>query len=340
VPADTPRARPPLLSTRALGRAAPHGVPLLRDGVRLALGRVFGPPPFDPEADPGDPGLFGPGSASWPILAEPAAIVGGIRALLVQLTHPLAMAGVAEHSAFRSDAIGRLRRTSGYVTALTFGTTREALEVTRLVRRAHAGVRGHARDGRPYAADDPHLLAWVSIAMTASMLATDAAYAPTPADAATRDRFVAEQARGAALLDPRVDLVTLATDADAIVALQRGELPLPMVEDGSLPVSVSDLEAALAWYRAELTVDDEGRDALRFLLWPPLTPAARLGYLPLLTGALATLPPDLRRILGVPHGWVAAAAARTNTRATLGLLRAAVGASPAVAAATARARAR
>ncbi|MBW3657062.1 MAG: DUF2236 domain-containing protein [Actinobacteria bacterium] len=313
---------------------------MLRAGVRTALGRVFGGPPFDLHGESGDPGLFGPGSASWRIIAEPAAIVGGVRSLLLQLTHPLAMAGVAEHSAFRTDGLGRLQRTSGYVTTLTFGTTPEALTVTRAVRSAHATVRGHARDGRPYAADDPHLLAWVSIAMTSSMLATDAAFAPEPADAGMRDRFVAEQARGAALLDPRLDLARLGADADRLVALQRGELPLPMIDDGSLPTTVADLEAALDWYRRELAVDDHGREALRFLLWPPLPAATRAGYLPILAGALSTLPRDVRALLGVPRGRLSAASARTGTRVALAVLRAASGPSPAVAAATARAERR
>lgn len=315
-------------------------MPVLRAGVRAALGHVFGGPHFDPHGEPGDAGLFGPGSASWRILGEPAAIVGGVRSLLLQLTHPLAMAGVAEHSSFRSDGLGRLQRTSGYVTTLTFGTTLEALAVTRAVRSVHATVRGRARDGRPYAADDPHLLAWVSIAMTSSMLATDAAFAAVPADEGARDRFVAEQARGAALLDPRVDLAGLATDADRLVALQRGELPLPMIDDGSLPTTVADLEVALAWYRAEQAVDDHGREALRFLLWPPLPAATRAGYLPVLAGALSTLPPDVRALLGVPGGRLPAASARTGTRLVLSLLRAATGPSPAVAVATVRAEGR
>ena len=71
--------------------------------------------------------LCGPGSASWRVIGEPAAIAGGLRALLLQVAHPLAMAGVADHSAFRTDPLGRLHRTSAYVTASTFGSTPEAL---------------------------------------------------------------------------------------------------------------------------------------------------------------------------------------------------------------------
>lgn len=322
-----------------LTRVAPRGVPGLRRAVRSGLARAFGPPPFDPTADPGDPGLFGPASASWRVLGEPAAIVGGVRALLTQLTHPLAMAGVADHSGFRDDPLGRLQRTSGYVTALTFGSTREAFAVTRAVRRAHAGVRGTAPDGRAYAADDPHLLAWVGIALASSFLATDRAYAPRPVDPATADAFVAEQSRGAALLDPRVDLAAIEHDADALTALRAGELSLPMVDDGTLPGSVAELDAALARFRSELAVDDQGRAALRFLLWPDVPAPIRAGYLPLLAGALATVPPDLRRLLGMPANRPAARLLRLQTRGALTLLRTATGPSPNVAAARRRATA-
>ncbi len=320
-------------------RVVPRGVPGVRGAVRGTLRRAFGPPPFDPAADLGDPGLFGPGSASWRVVGEPAAIVGGIRSLVVQLTHPLAMAGVADHSAFRDDALGRLRRTSAYVTVLTVGSTREAFAVTRAVRRAHAGVRGTAPDGRAYAAGDPHLLAWVGIAFTSSLLATDRAYAASPVGPAEADAFVAEQSRGAALLDPRVDLAAIEHDADALVALRAGELPLPMIEDGSLPTSVAELDRALGRYREELRVDDQGREALSFLLWPNVPAGIRAGYLPLLAGALATIPRDLRDLLGVPGGRVTAAAVRANTRAALTALRLATGPSPGVALARARAEA-
>src|SRR5688500_18964402 len=155
---------------RLLATATPDGLPLTGRIIRAGLARAFGPPPFDPSAAPGDPGLFGPEAASWTIISDPAAIVGGIRALLVQLLHPLAMAGVADHSRFRDNALSRLQRTSAYVTATTFGATTDALAAAATVRRVHTRVRGVAPDGRPYAAADPHLLAWVSMALTSSFL--------------------------------------------------------------------------------------------------------------------------------------------------------------------------
>ena len=330
-------AMPPSL-LRRVAAAAPAGLPFTQPLARSGLARIFGPPPFDPAAAPGDPGLFGPGSASWQVIAEPAAIVGGIRSLLVQLLHPLAMAGVADHSAFRDDPLARLHRTSGYVSTTTFGSTPEALGVAAAVRRAHRVVAGQAPDGRPYRAGDPALLAWVSVALTSSFLATDRTYAPSPIDPVTADRFVAEQARGAALLDPRVDLDALAADAAALAELRAGTLPLPLIDERVLPVSVAQMGAYLDDVRPSLRVNHQGRELLRFLLWPNLSPPLRAAYLPLLSGALGSLEPWQRRMLGTRVG-PAAAAWRVQTRALLTGLRIGAGTSPALAMATRRAAA-
>lgn len=321
---------------RWVAGALPHGVPAMRTVLRAGLGRAFGAPAFDPSADPGDPGLFGPGSASWRVIGDAAAIVGGIRALLVQLLHPHAMAGVAEHSRFRDDPLGRLHRTSAYVTATALGSTSEALAVARAVRHVHHGVRGVAADGRPYRADDPHLLAWVSVALTSSFLAADRAYAAQPADATEADAFVAEQSRVGALLDPRVDLDALAEDEAALQALRAGELSLPMLVDGLLPTTVAELNVHLAVFRAELAVDAQGREALRFLAWPPLPLALRAAYLPMLAGAVATLEPWQRRLLGLPASRLASWPLRVNTDAWLTAFRLSVGGSPSVDAAHGR----
>lgn len=328
----------PVSVLQRVAAAAPAGLSLTQSLARSGLARIFGPPPFDPAAAPGDPGLFGPGSASWQIIAEPAAIVGGIRSLLVQLLHPLAMAGVADHSGFRDDPLDRLHRTSAYVSTTTFGSTPEVLGVADAVRRAHRRVAGTAPDGRRYRAGDPALLTWVSVALTSSFLATDRAYAPAPVDAGTADRFVAEQARAAALLDPRVDLDLLAADADAVQALRSGTLPLPLVDEGTLPVTTAQLDGYLSEQRPALGLNQQGRQALRFLLWPDLAPPLRAAYLPLLSGALASLAPWQRRLLGVRLG-PAAGLWRMQTRGLLAALRIGAGTSPALAMATRRAAA-
>ena len=316
-----------------LASADPRGgVPFVSAGVRAALAHVFGPPPFDPEAYPGDPGLLGPDSASWRIIGDPAAIIGGIRALLVQLLHPLAMAGVADHSRFRDDALGRLRSTSAYVVTSTFGAMPEVLGIARRVRGRHSTVAGAAPDGRTYAAADPHLLVWVSIALTSSFLAAHRAYAPRISPAA-EDAFVAEQARIAALLDPRVDLGEFDTMAAGERAARADTLPL--IAEGLLPRTVAELTATLAAYEPELEVNDQGRAAVRFLLWPDIGPL-RAGYLPVLAGAVATLPAHQRRMLGLRVPRAVAAATRAQTRASVAATRLAVGSSPARGVASAR----
>lgn len=316
-------------TSRLVARAAPGGVPLARDAIRLGLARVFGPPPFDPHRDPGDPGLFGPASASWRIIGEPAAIVGGLRALLVQLLHPHALAGVVDHSAFRDDPIGRLQRTSAYVTTSTFGSTREVLMMARRVRGVHTRVRGRTPDGQAYDAGDPRLLAWVSIALTSSFLASDDAFSLSPADDATADAFVAEQARIAALLDPRVDLDALERDPAALAALRAGEAVLPMLADGSLPTSQTGLSQRMTEYRPELGVDARGAEALRFLLWPRLPAPMKAAYLPLAAGAVATLEPWQRQVLGLPASRAASWPLLWQARAMLAALRLGTGVSPA-----------
>ena len=321
------------LATRVVARTLPHGLPVARTLVHRGLDRVFGPPPFEPDDPSGDQGLFGPGSATWRVIGEPAAIVGGIRALLTQLLHPHAMAGVADHSRYRDDPLARLQGTAAWVTTAAFGTTDNVLAVSRHVRRIHRRVRDTAPDGREYAADDPQLLTWVSVALTSSFLATDAAYAPRPAVGTDADAFVAEQSRAAALLDPRVDLAALDRDPDARRALRDGTHPLPLLDDGRLPTSVAELEACLAAFAGALGVNAQGREALRFLLLPPIPRPLLAGYLPLLAGALTTLDDRACALLRVPHDPVTRRAARLQASWLLTALRATAGPSPSLKAA-------
>ena len=83
-------------------------------------------------------------------------LIGGVSALLLQALHPLAMAGVAEHSSYQEDPLGRLRRTASFVGTTTFGTVEQAEAAIAQVRRVHRRVKGIAPDGRPYSAADPN----------------------------------------------------------------------------------------------------------------------------------------------------------------------------------------
>jgi uncharacterized protein (DUF2236 family) len=325
-----PRPPHPIAPVVAL---APDGLPGIRRGIHRAMRRVFGDRSTIADTDP-DPGLCGPASPSWRIIGEPAAIAGGVRALLLQTLHPLAMAGVAAHSRYREDPLARLRSTSTWVTTATFGTTAQVLDAARAVRRAHRTVHGRAPDGRHYSAGDVALLTWVSIALTSSFLAADHLWAPQPVTGAHADRFVAEQSRLAALLDERVDLDALRRAPDAADALRAGRVDLPLLAD--LPHSVEDLIGTLESFVPDLAAGDQARDAIRFLRWPPLPAVVRAAYMPLFAGAAGSLAGWQRRMLGLPAGRIPGATAVITAATVLTTLRSASGRSPAYEAARRR----
>lgn len=153
----------------------------------LALGQL------DLESPKGDPGLFGPHSISWQVHGDfPSMLVGGIGALMLQLLHPLALTGVWDHSNFREDLLGRLRRTSQFISGTTFGSTRDAEWLLDKVRTIHLQVTGTAPDGTPYAASDPDLLTWVHVAEVSSFLAAHLRYRAPHLSRADQDAYYAE----------------------------------------------------------------------------------------------------------------------------------------------------
>lgn len=305
--------------------------------LRRALTRLFGPPPFDPNRDPGDPGLTGPGSPSWQLIAEPAAIVGGIRGLYLQIAHPLAMAGVADHSAFRTDPLGRLHRTTAYVTVTTFGSTFEGLAAIDRVRAIHRAVRGVGPFGTPYDASSPELLTWVSIVLTSSFLATDRLFAPHPLSADQADQFVREQSTIAALLDLRIsphDIVIDHLDGDgtgsttSLVDRLAESRRLPMIRNGWLPLSTTELRQRLETFGPDLRLSEAGEDAVAFLKTPPLTPLMGRAYRILAAGACASLEPSHAELLGLALSEAQRTAALRRARETLRVTRWASGTAP------------
>lgn len=218
------------------------------------------------------PRWFADGSPIQAVHGDASMFVGGIRALLLQSLHPLAMAAVAGHSGFRSDPWGRLQRTSYFLAVTTFGAAPDAAAAVDRVRAIHARVTGLDARGRPYAASDPHLLTWVHVAEVDSFLAAHDRYGDEPLDAAGRDRYVAETAvvaRALGVLDP--------------------------------PESVGELAEQLAAYRPELEGTADARAAARFLLLrPPLPVAVRPFYAGLAASAVNLLPPHARLALRLP----------------------------------------
>ena len=164
--------------------------------LRSRVGAFLPAPPA--AGAPGDPGLFGPGTAAWRIGRERALLLAGPAALLLQVAHPLVGVGVAAHSDFTADPLRRLRGTLEAVLTVTFGDHDQALAAARAVGRQHAPVRGALTAdagpfpvGTPYRAQDPALAQWVWATLVWSALqATRAVVGPVPpaeADAYVRD---------------------------------------------------------------------------------------------------------------------------------------------------------
>ena len=246
------------------------------------------------ESHPGDPGLLGPDSVSWPVIGDVAAFIAGIRALLIQTAHPEVVAGVIDHSAFRTDTLGRLSRTSAWITATTFGAATEARAAVDIVNRAHRRVQGHSERGRPYNATDPYLAAWVQNALTDSFLTAYQVYGPRPLADRQADRFVSEQASIGELL---------------------GAQPLPE--------TAADLRSWIADH-PDIAPTDHQREAIRFLRNPPLPVLVRPVYRLLFWAAAATLPERLQDLLDLSPPGSSISAGRVVARA----LRWALGDSP------------
>src|ERR1700742_770490 len=126
---------------------------------------------------------------------DSSMFVGGLRALLLQSLHPMAMAAVAGHSGYKGDPWGRLQRTSYFLAVTTFGRASDAQATIDRVKAIHRRVTGTAPDGRPYAAADPHLLTWVHIAEADSFLRAHSTFGARPLDKDGRDGYVADMAR-------------------------------------------------------------------------------------------------------------------------------------------------
>ncbi len=218
-----------------------------------------------------DPGLFGPSSIAWRVHSESSMLVGGLRALLLQTLHPLAIAGVTDHSVFRQDPWGRLHRTGQFIGATTYGNTATAEQIIARVRAVHAKVTGVAADGRPYEANDPHLLLWVHITEVDSFLRAYDRYAPGRLTDAERDQYVAEMAEIGRRLGAE-----------------------------NVPTSRLELAQCLDSFRPECEPGAQTREAVRFLLLPPVPFLLRGPYGLIGAASVGLLPTWARRQLRLP----------------------------------------
>jgi uncharacterized protein (DUF2236 family) len=246
--------------------------------------------------DAADDGFFGPASVAWQVSADLASPAAGLRALLMQALHPLAMAGVDQHSGWRRDPVGRLAATSAYLATITFGERAAAAAAAARVRRVHDHVRGgDAVTGRLYAAGDPALLLWVHAALVQSSLAAGQAFG-TPLSAEDSDRYVAEM----------------------MVAAELVGVPRPLI-----PASVAELDQYVASVRPQLRCTPAARESMAYLLHPPGLDQEVAGFWQdVRDGALAVLPEWAREMYGygAPQPPPLAPGRRTEIRQSLGVL--------------------
>lgn len=226
----------------------------------------------------GDPGLFGPGSEVWRVHADLLPMmIGGIGALVLQSLHPLALAGVWDHSSFRQDLRGRLARTASFIAATSYGGRAMAEQAIERVRSIHSQVVGHHPDGRSYRADDPQLLYWVHLTECSCFLRCYRAFVDPAMSRARRDRYHAEMARIAQLLG---------CDAAALRAAR-------------IAVTEQQARADMRDYLDQLEFSERSAFVLQLLHDTPLAPGRLALQRLLVQAALAHLPhwayPLLRR---------------------------------------------
>ena len=249
-----------------------------------------------------DAGYHLPGSAVWAVHGSMSPIVAGIRTLLMQSLHPGALAGVHEHSNFREDPLGRLANTIRWIFTVTYGSTEAAENASHRVRRLHEAVQGSYSDNlgteRGYSANDPELASWIHLAFTDAFLTAHEIWGG--AIPGGPDAYVREWAQAGRLMGV-----------------------------GDPPLSEAEMHRELdRWYNSgELRVDARVAETVEFIRNPPLNRMLRPGYRILFAGAVHSLEPRYRQMLGlaVPRLGPVTLPVRLATKLVLGVVRLALG---------------
>lgn len=220
-----------------------------------------------------DFGLFKPTDAPWVVHGDLATLVGGIRALLMQALHPGSLAGVAQHSRYEQDPLGRLAGTTKWLTILTFGSKEAIAQESARVNGMHKQVVGQYEDKpghkKDYAASDQDLLLWVHIAFTDSFL-------------------IAHEFYGARAIP---------NGSDAYVSLwSKAVEPLGLAQ---APQTRNELKITIQNFDPLLRADQKTLDVVKFIKKPPLSRAARFAYAIMFQAAAVTIEPKYLRILGI-----------------------------------------
>lgn len=233
-----------------------------------------------------DDGLFPTGSVVRRVHGDVTSMmVGGVAALLLQMLHPKVLAGVWDHSNFRADMHGRLRRTARFIALTTYGGRDEAEGAIARVRAIHARVGGTLPDGSPYAADDPDLLLWVHVTEAMAFLDAWIRYGEPAMSRADQDRYFADM---------------------ALVGRKLGVVDPPLTRSAALCV--------LHAMRPDLRVDERTREVARAVLrHRPGNPAVLPFQQVTFHAAIDLLPAWARRLHGLSSPPLARPAVRAAT---------------------------
>ncbi|MEJ6574576.1 MAG: oxygenase MpaB family protein [Actinomycetes bacterium] len=220
-----------------------------------------------------DSGLFKPDGSVWKVHGSLATLVGGVRALLLQAAHPAPLAGVAQHSRYESDPMGRLAGTTRWLTITTFGSTEIINREANRVNAMHSKVSGEytSKSGAhsSYRAQDARFLLWVHCAFTDSFIKSHLALGyPLPSGP---DEYVRDWAKSA--------------------------IPLGL---NSAPRSMAQLEETLEDFRMnDLGRTEKTSEVVQFILKPPFGKTGLIFYRVITSAAIATLDKNEIEILGL-----------------------------------------
>ena len=275
---------------------------------KTLLTMLSGDPSGEPDwvkamSDGDDDGYFGQDSVVWQVNGGNPVMVAGVVALLMQTLHPGAMAGVHDHSRFRTDPLGRLSGTVRWVVTTTFASTDVVGKELERVAKMHSRVTGSYTPGNSdtevsYQASDHDLTSWVHIVFTDAFLRAHRTWGEpleTIDGESGEDRYVRQWATTGRLMGMQ-----------------------------NPPESVAELHQHLRAFDEVMRVDDRVKEAVRFILRPPLPKSVAPGYRLLAAGAVSILDPHYRQLLGIRRPWWPAI---TVTGWLLGLIRRVLGTS-------------
>ncbi|MCB0974516.1 MAG: DUF2236 domain-containing protein [Actinobacteria bacterium] len=319
-------------------RVLPYGIPVVRQEFLDRTG-IF-KSTLDRNATPGDPGLFGPRSATWELTGHVSIALAGVRAALLQALSVSIPTATHSTGAFYEDFLGRVERTGAFVQAQNLGSMNEVYRTARRVRAMHRVVKGEWKDGTEYDATDPHQTAWVSMTLTDSILVMYERFGRGPVPQHKADEFVRQQSIHDALLDHRVNLDEVFNDPDQRRALQAGTLPLPLIEEGELPTTREQLAVYMQRFTPELSLSRLTRALIDAAVTLDTMPeAARQMARVFVLATLSTMPDEWHDLIAPGSSRLQERLASEAVQLPLALLQAIVGELPSLRIAKARVRA-